>query len=351
MSRRWMLRRHAGAAGLPCWHPPSRSCGRGTRRGRCSCELEQLLPSATNSNIEWGRLQIEQSTLSNHGYVERVASKQRHLVMPRPDRDPGRRAMRRRNGEVEFDAGQFRLRCAAADGLLGVFALALFARSVQLQVLDRQFLTEQADMRQRARGEDVRESRFRVSIASVSRSPSARRSTPSGSIRRHCASRARASRSLPRRSSAIASGSSSASPAISTAIFSTSRGTWSPPARRRSRRSAFPASICCANTGATTRTADVTGHLLGFTNLDDVGQEGLELAFNQSLAGQHGLKKVVKDGKGRDHPEHRDHPAAATRRRPAHEHRPAHPVSGVPRAEVGGPRASCAGGFGRRAST
>jgi cell division protein FtsI (penicillin-binding protein 3) len=30
---------------------------------------------------------------------------------------------------------------------------------------------------------------------------------------------------------------------------------------------------------------EVTGHLLGFTDIDDVGQEGLELAFNHWLAG------------------------------------------------------------------
>lgn len=31
---------------------------------------------------------------------------------------------------------------------------------------------------------------------------------------------------------------------------------------------------------------EVTGHLLGFTNVDDVGQEGLELAFDQWLGGK-----------------------------------------------------------------
>ncbi|KPJ81684.1 MAG: cell division protein [Gammaproteobacteria bacterium SG8_30] len=44
---------------------------------------------------------------------------------------------------------------------------------------------------------------------------------------------------------------------------------------------------------------EVTGHVLGFTNLDEAGQEGLELAYNRSLAGEDGLKRVIKDAKGR----------------------------------------------------
>jgi len=44
---------------------------------------------------------------------------------------------------------------------------------------------------------------------------------------------------------------------------------------------------------------EVTGHLLGFTNVDDVGQEGLELAFDQWLGGEPGKKRVMRDSLGR----------------------------------------------------
>jgi cell division protein FtsI (penicillin-binding protein 3) len=44
---------------------------------------------------------------------------------------------------------------------------------------------------------------------------------------------------------------------------------------------------------------EVTGHLLGFTNVDDVGQEGLELAYDQWLGGEPGLKRVMRDSLGR----------------------------------------------------
>jgi cell division protein FtsL len=48
-------------------------------------QLEQLSRSRDDLNIQWGKLQIEQSTLSNHGRVERAAAEQARMVMPRPD--------------------------------------------------------------------------------------------------------------------------------------------------------------------------------------------------------------------------------------------------------------------------
>ena len=44
---------------------------------------------------------------------------------------------------------------------------------------------------------------------------------------------------------------------------------------------------------------EVTAHLVGFTGVDDAGQEGIELAFQSSLAGQAGSRRVIKDRLGR----------------------------------------------------
>jgi cell division protein FtsI (penicillin-binding protein 3) len=44
---------------------------------------------------------------------------------------------------------------------------------------------------------------------------------------------------------------------------------------------------------------EVTAHILGKTNVDDVGSEGLELAFNEYLAGKPGSKSVIRDLHGR----------------------------------------------------
>ncbi|GMV28407.1 MAG: penicillin-binding protein 3 [Rhodanobacteraceae bacterium] len=43
---------------------------------------------------------------------------------------------------------------------------------------------------------------------------------------------------------------------------------------------------------------EVTAHVLGFTNIDDRGQEGLELAFDEWLAGKPGAKRVIRDRLG-----------------------------------------------------
>src|SRR5438270_6281248 len=43
---------------------------------------------------------------------------------------------------------------------------------------------------------------------------------------------------------------------------------------------------------------EVSGHLLGFTNVDGAGQEGLELAFDHWLAGEDGAKRVIQDRHG-----------------------------------------------------
>lgn len=43
---------------------------------------------------------------------------------------------------------------------------------------------------------------------------------------------------------------------------------------------------------------DQTAHLLGFTNVDDKGQEGVELAFDDRLAGIDGSRRVLKDRLG-----------------------------------------------------
>ena len=43
---------------------------------------------------------------------------------------------------------------------------------------------------------------------------------------------------------------------------------------------------------------EVAAHVVGFTNIDDRGQEGLELAYDEWLAGVPGAKRVIKDRLG-----------------------------------------------------
>ena len=45
-------------------------------------ELEKLSTERDRLNIEWGRLQLEQSAWSAHGFVEQVANRQLHMTLP-----------------------------------------------------------------------------------------------------------------------------------------------------------------------------------------------------------------------------------------------------------------------------
>jgi cell division protein FtsI (penicillin-binding protein 3) len=44
---------------------------------------------------------------------------------------------------------------------------------------------------------------------------------------------------------------------------------------------------------------EAAAHIVGFTNVEDHGQEGMELAFDKDLAGRPGVRRVIKDRMGR----------------------------------------------------
>ena len=44
---------------------------------------------------------------------------------------------------------------------------------------------------------------------------------------------------------------------------------------------------------------EVSAHVVGFTDVDDTGIEGIEKLYNKWLAGAHGSRKIRRDGKGR----------------------------------------------------
>ena len=44
---------------------------------------------------------------------------------------------------------------------------------------------------------------------------------------------------------------------------------------------------------------EAAAHVVGFTNVEDIGQEGIELAFNKELSGRNGSRRVIKDRLGR----------------------------------------------------
>ncbi len=44
---------------------------------------------------------------------------------------------------------------------------------------------------------------------------------------------------------------------------------------------------------------EAAAHVVGFTNVEDIGQEGIELTFNKELSGKAGSRRVIKDRMGR----------------------------------------------------
>ncbi len=43
---------------------------------------------------------------------------------------------------------------------------------------------------------------------------------------------------------------------------------------------------------------EAAAHIVGFTNIENIGQEGVELTFNSHLGGKSGSRRVIKDGQG-----------------------------------------------------
>lgn len=45
---------------------------------------------------------------------------------------------------------------------------------------------------------------------------------------------------------------------------------------------------------------EITSHVIGFTNIDDKGQEGIELQYDSWLKGKAGVRKIIRDRMGRE---------------------------------------------------
>jgi cell division protein FtsI (penicillin-binding protein 3) len=193
---------------------------------------------------------------------------------------------------------RFAGRVALVLALFGLVAATLVARAVYLQVLDKDFLNQQADTRH-LRTERI--SAHRGTITDRNGEPLAI-STPVDSIWVNPGEFASAVDDIPRLARALDVDSQTLMRRITRSMdkeFLYLKRHLNPEQAeqvlalnlpginvQREYRRYYPAS-------------EVTGHLIGFTNIDDEGQEGLELAFNHWLAGESGAKRVLKDRLGR----------------------------------------------------
>jgi cell division protein FtsI (penicillin-binding protein 3) len=195
-------------------------------------------------------------------------------------------------------ARRFAVRTTLVLAFFALFAASLLARAVHLQVLDKDFLNQQADKRH-LRVETI--SAHRGTITDRNGEPLAI-STPVDSIWADPGKFAAAADSIPKLARILELDQQTLMRRITRSMhkeFLYLKRHLSPEQARQVLDLKLPGINVQREYRRYYPASEVTGHLVGFTDIDDQGQEGLELAFNHWLAGESGAKRVLKDSLGR----------------------------------------------------
>jgi cell division protein FtsI (penicillin-binding protein 3) len=206
--------------------------------------------------------------------------------------------MKRRAQHGEFDPGRFRVRARIAVAVLAGIACVLLARAVQLQVLDREFLAQEGDKRY------LREAKMpahRGAIVDRFGEPLAV-SSPVDTVWVNPQVLAQTPEEITRLAKALDRNPQWLAQRVTSNLdrqFLYVARHMDPADAAKVKALGIPGVELMREYKRYYPNGEVTGHVLGFTNLDEAGQEGLELAYNQSLAGIDGLKRVIKDAQGR----------------------------------------------------
>ena len=206
---------------------------------------------------------------------------------------------RRSGGERRVgDPRSFRQRSLFLSGLLALAAGALVYRAVGLQLLDRSFLKSEGD----ARFSRVTEiAAHRGTVTDRYGEPLAV-STPVDSVWVNPKELALATEQIPRLAAALHQDKADVVRHLTRNLdreFLYLARHMQPAEAVRVRALAIPGVYSTREYRRYYPSGEVTGHILGFTNIDDAGQEGLELAFDHWLAGEDGAKRVIQDRLGR----------------------------------------------------
>ncbi|MFO1410154.1 MAG: penicillin-binding transpeptidase domain-containing protein [Steroidobacteraceae bacterium] len=192
----------------------------------------------------------------------------------------------------------FGLRLGLLFALLGAVAALLAGRAVELQLVDHGFLASQGDARF---SRVVAINAHRGTITDRFGEPLAV-STPVDSVWVNPRELAGNSEQLPRLARALGLDRQEFVRRVSSNLdrefLYVARGL-QPADARRVRALDIPGVAATREYRRYYPAGEVTGHLIGFNNVDDVGQEGAELAFDHWLAGEDGAKRVIQDNRGR----------------------------------------------------
>lgn len=194
-------------------------------------------------------------------------------------------------------AAPVRWRSAAIALGFALLALALVARAVDLQVLDEGFLSRQGDARH-LRTEQL--SAHRGPILDRNGDPLAV-STPVDSVWANPAELSPALDRMSELASAIGVSKDWLARRLTSNVqreFVYLRRHMPPDDAARVLRLGLPGVYTQREYRRYYPAGEIVGHVVGFTDIDDHGQEGLELAYDEWLRGQPGAKRVMRDRLG-----------------------------------------------------
>ncbi len=194
--------------------------------------------------------------------------------------------------------GSFRWRVYLLMGLLSACALALLYRGVNLQLVDHGFLAKEGDARF---SRVLQIAAHRGTITDRYGEPLAV-STPVDSIWVNPGELALANDQIPRLAKALGLERQELARRITSNLdreFLYLARHRQPAEAEQIKALGIPGVYTSREYRRYYPAGEVAGHLLGFTNVDDAGQEGLELAFDHWLAGEDGAKRVIQDRYGR----------------------------------------------------
>jgi cell division protein FtsI (penicillin-binding protein 3) len=208
-------------------------------------------------------------------------------------------AMIRNEHNRSFSQEQFRSRLRLVLGALVLIAIALVARAVDLQLLDEGFLEGQGD----ARFTRVAKlSAIRGGIYDRNGEPLAA-STPVDTVWANPPEVMSAADQIPRLAEALNRDKKWLTQVITSNLdreFVYLVRHMRPSDAAQVAELKIPGIYLLREYQRFYPAGEVTGHLLGFTKkYDDIGQEGLELAYDRWLGAQAGAKRVIQDRYGR----------------------------------------------------
>jgi cell division protein FtsI (penicillin-binding protein 3) len=203
-----------------------------------------------------------------------------------------------RRAAVRVHPRSFRLRTTFVGALFAVAAVGLVWRAVDLQLVDREFLQSQGNTRftrvsQIAANRGTITDRFGEPVAV---------STPVDTVWANPRELSKATDQLPRLAKALKRDPNELARRVTSNLsreFLYLARHLPPGEAAKIRALAIPGVYASREYRRYYPSGEVAGHVLGFTNVDDAGQEGLELAFDHWLAGEDGAKRVIQDNLGR----------------------------------------------------